>query len=193
MQYVTPLSQTDKKLFHQRGVSVDDPLAGIKGLSDQHLTGLVNGQQFDLMAYLNNVFVCQLQTFALTEDYNVLEHLENETNLVHFSNGSQALHNRLKALMVNQTELLKDYELLHEQVRANYYAAEPDDLSSKQLNGTATNLELAFHALLGMSADSQWLMEVGMQTLRVLNPVLTTEMIPQISASIMMLVEKNDG
>ncbi|MCF6159748.1 MAG: hypothetical protein LKG79_00470 [Furfurilactobacillus sp.] len=193
MQYVTPLSQTDKKLFHQRGVSVDDPLAGIKGLSDQHLTGLVNGQQFDLMAYLNNVFVCQLQTFALTEDYNVLEQLENETNLVHFSNGSQALHNRLKALMVNQTELLKDYELLHEQVRANYYAAEPDDLSSKQLNGTATNLELAFHALLGMSADSQWLMEVGMQTLRVLNPVLTTEMIQQISASIMMLVEKNDG
>ena len=182
MQYVTPLSQTDKKLFHQRGVSVD-----------QHLTGLVNGQQFDLMAYLNNVFVCQLQTFALTEDYNVLEQLENETNLVHFSNGSQALHNRLKALMVNQTELLKDYELLHEQVRANYYAAEPDDLSSKQLNGTATNLELAFHALLGMSADSQWLMEVGMQTLRVLNPVLTTEMIQQISASIMMLVEKNDG
>ncbi|MYV18071.1 hypothetical protein [Furfurilactobacillus milii] len=192
MQYVMPLSQADKKRFHQRKVTVDAPLANVKDLMDQHLTGLVNGRQFDLLPFLNNVFACQLQTFALTENYNLLEQHENEDHLKQFSENSQALHQRLAALMDKESLLLKDYGLLHEQVRANYYAAEPDDLASKQLDGTATNLELAFHALLGMSADTQWLMEVGMQTLRLLNPALTTAMIQQISASIMMLVEQSD-
>ncbi|HAT54860.1 MAG TPA: hypothetical protein DCW31_06420 [Lactobacillus sp.] len=191
MRYVTPLSQTDKKLLHQRQLTVEAPLEGIKNLSDQHLTGLVNGRQVDLMPFLNNVFICQLETFKLTNDYNELEQAGTEAALVTFSEASQALHRRLTDLMAAQTELTKDYELLHEQVRANFYAAEPDDLASKQLDGTATNLELAFHALLGMSADTQWLMEVGMQTLRILNPAMTKSLIQQISAAIIMLVEQD--
>ncbi|GAB6092283.1 hypothetical protein [Furfurilactobacillus curtus] len=189
MNYIEPLSQTDKKWLHERELRVDAPLAKINGLTGLHLNGLIDGQTIAVDELMANAFICQLAVSDLSQSYQRLETATDaEAALIAFSAASQQIHERLHKIMQHYEAVLNDGQLLHDQVRANFYAAEPDGVMASITDGKATNQMLAFHALLGMSADAQWLMEMALQFLHRLNPALTTTQLQMISTQIADLV-----
>lgn len=188
MSYALPLSKLDKQLLHTRSLRVETPLQDVKGLDGLHLDGLFSGVTFDVAPLLNDAFVCLLEVNLLTGDYAAISG-EKAPEMATFATHSQQLHDRLAKVMKRFETQVSDFQLLHDQVRANFYAAEPDDLAAKVIDGRADDIELAFHTLLGMSADAQWLLETGLQILRRFNPALPAQSLQGLSAEIMSLVE----
>ncbi|GEK27905.1 hypothetical protein [Furfurilactobacillus siliginis] len=188
MSYALPLSKLDKQLLHTRNLRAETPLQDVTGLAGLHLDGLLNGVTFDATPLLNDAFVCLLEVNLLTSDYAAVSE-EKTPDMTTFATHSQQLHDRLAKVMSRFETQVSDFQLLHDQVRANFYAAEPDDLAAKVIDGRATDVELAFHTVLGMSADAQWLLETGLQILRRFNPALPAQSLQSLSAEIMSLVE----